>query len=81
MTKYTTGKLIKILEKFPNNTPISNDLCMIWEFPDEIKNTKDFKNNPIIHSQENATRLALFEGDWKQPGMTHKAEEFKQNRL
>ena len=77
MTKYTTTELIKVLEKFPKNTPISNDLCMIWDFPDEIKNSKSFKNNPIVYSQKNATGLGLFEGDWKQEGMTRKAEAFK----
>ena len=77
MVKYTTGELIKVLKSFPEDTPISNDLCMIWDYPEEIRNTKDFKDNPIIYSQEKATCLWLFEGDWKQPGMTHKAEEFQ----
>ena len=77
MVKYTTGELIKMLKSFPEDTPISNDLCMIWDYPEEIRNTKDFKDNPIIYSQEKATCLGLFEGDWKQPGMTHKAEEFQ----
>lgn len=80
MTKYTTGELIKVLEKFPKDTPISNDLCMIWDFPDEVRNTLEFKENPINYSQEKATRLGLFEGDWEQENTTIKAEEFK-NRV
>jgi hypothetical protein len=79
MTKYTTGKLIEVLENFPKDTPIQNNLCLIWDFPDEIRNTTGFKENPIIYSQENATILGLFEGDWKQEGMDIKAEEFRKN--
>ena len=77
MTKYTTNELIKVLKKFPKDTPIKNDLCMIWDFPDEIRSTESFKENPISYSQENATNLGLFEGDWKYDGMIVKAEEFQ----
>ena len=75
--KYTTTELIKILKRFPDDTPISNDLCFIWDYPEEIKFTRDFEENPILVSQANATSLGLFEGSWDNPEMESKAVEFQ----
>lgn len=31
MGKYTVKQLIKILSKFPEDCPITNNLCIIWD--------------------------------------------------
>lgn len=81
MSKYTIGELITVLENFPKDAPITNDLCLIWVFPDEIRTSDLFKENPIVYSQKNATNLGLFEGDWKQEGMDSKWGIFKKEDL
>lgn len=65
MVKYTTGELIKVLERFPKDILIDNDINVVWNYPENIRCMKEFKVSPIIFSQENATKVGLFEkGDY-----------------
>lgn len=69
MVKYTVDELIKVLNKFPKDLKISNDLALIWEFDENIGKApslkKDIHNDEFIHkTMEYATSLFILEGDW-----------------
>lgn len=79
MTKYTTTSLIEFLEKFPVDTPIKNDLALMWKWDDthltlsKTLDEDDFKELSI----SKAIFLCIFEGDWEADSVTTDYSEYQ----
>lgn len=64
--KYTVGELIKVLNNFPENIPIVEEIALMWEYPDELKEDREVHNTDEFASltMNHATCLHLYNGDW-----------------
>lgn len=76
MTAYTTTSLIELLKQFPEDTPVNNELALMWNFPEELKEQSKPDMTPEEYSEyesltiTNATDLCIFEGDWSKGTVT-----------
>ncbi|MBQ6220131.1 MAG: hypothetical protein IJH63_10340 [Methanobrevibacter sp.] len=76
MTNYTTTSLIELLKQFPEDTPVNNELALMWNFPEELKKHYNKDMTPEEYSEyesltiANATDLCIFEGDWSKGTVT-----------
>ena len=82
MTKYTTTSLIEFLEKFPRDTPIKNDLALMWNYndnPPHLRVSKTFLDEDDFRelSIKEATFLCIFEGDWEDGSVTTDYSEYQ----
>ena len=71
MAEYTIEELIDVLNKFPKDLKISNDLALTWEFDKKAigkapsYNDKEKYAEFMNRTMEHATSLFILEGDWE----------------
>jgi len=69
MVKHTVSSLMNLLKEFPPDLPISNEISLIWFYPDELGKICE-ENNCTLEEFETLTRerstdLCIFEGSWE----------------
>ncbi|WP_405285917.1 hypothetical protein [Methanobrevibacter sp.] len=67
MTKHTVGTLIRLLEGFPHDLEIANELAVYWFYPNELK---EYQERMSIEDYERLTQseayaVCVFEGSWE----------------
>lgn len=69
MANHTVGSLMKLLEQFPKDLPITNEISLIWFYPDELEYLKEENDYSVEEYQkltrEHSTDLCIFEGSWE----------------
>lgn len=63
----TVGELIDKLEDFPKDLEITTEICMLWNYPDELlHDSSDLRSDEFEKkSKSEAYELLIFEGSWE----------------
>ena len=76
MVKHTVSSLMNLLKEFPPDLPVSNEISLIWFYPDELGKICE-ENNYALEEFESLTReystdLCIFEGSWEKDDIVDK---------
>lgn len=71
--KYTIKELIEILSNFPSDLKIETELALMWNYPDEIKESMDSMSEKdfLEYTMNQATDLCIFEGSWEKNNISN----------
>lgn len=67
MSTHTIGSLMDILEGFPRDLEIANDIAIYWFYPDSLKEYEE-RMQPEDYrrlTQSEAYDVCIFEGSWE----------------